>query len=335
MNSSITKKRNLIILALLGFVASLTMASVIWALTKFHDLRFEKFLYQMFMAPLEGTGRVMLVSYTVGCILPAVVIAVSILLIGGQIAKSGKRKSLIYYCRGVICAGIVCMIASSTWFLFRVKAIDYFRNSTKTSDFIENHYCDPRLVKLSFPENKRNLIFIYLESMETTFSDVESGGAFEVNLIPELTELAMEGEDFSGDTNALNGGYVMPNTTTTMSGMFATTSGLPLQTKLDDNAYKMQESFFPELVTMGDLLKYYGYRQVFVAGSDATFGGRRKYLDTHGGFEFRDYKYAKNSGFIPSDYNVFWGFEDEKLFALAKDTITELAEEANRFILCC
>lgn len=43
--------------------------------------------------------------------------------------------------------------------------------------------------------------------METTFSDVADGGAFDVNQIPELTSLAREYEDFSGPDKSLNGGY--------------------------------------------------------------------------------------------------------------------------------
>ena len=38
-----------------------------------------------------------------------------------------------------------------------------------------------------------------------TYADKEDGGAFEENVIPDLTELAQENEDFSGDSNQLNG----------------------------------------------------------------------------------------------------------------------------------
>ena len=55
------------------------------------------------------------------------------------------------------------------------------------------------------------MIYIYLESMETTYADRKNGGAFAVNYIPELTKLAQENEDFSGESEALNGGYTMPS----------------------------------------------------------------------------------------------------------------------------
>ena len=80
---------------------------------------------------------------------------------------------------------------------------------------------------LTFPERKRNLIYIYLESMENTYSSTENGGAFEQNVIPELTELSLQNENFSGDDQTLNGGYAMPGATWTIGAMFAQSTGLP------------------------------------------------------------------------------------------------------------
>ena len=63
-------------------------------------------------------------------------------------------------------------------------------------DFIGQNYVDPKSVKLTFPDKKRNVIYIYLESLEMTFADEKSGGAFDKNVIPELTELSKEGGGF-------------------------------------------------------------------------------------------------------------------------------------------
>ena len=63
-------------------------------------------------------------------------------------------------------------------------------NSGDESTFIEDNYVDPHEVKITFPDKKKNLIYIYLESMEMTYSDIENGGGFAYNLIHELTKLA-------------------------------------------------------------------------------------------------------------------------------------------------
>ena len=81
----------------------------------------------------------------------------------------------------------------------------YVDNQSEVSTFIEDNYVDPRSVTLTIPDKKKNLIYIFLESVEMTYADKEDGGAFEENVIPDLTELAQENEDFSGDSNQLNG----------------------------------------------------------------------------------------------------------------------------------
>ena len=130
-------------------------------------------------------------------------------------------------------------------------------------------------MQLQFPEEKRNLIYIFLESMEVTYSDKENGGAFDVNYIPELTALAQEYEDFSGSDSALNGGYDMPSTTWTAAALFAQSSGLPLSISIEGNSMNTQDEFMPNVVMIGDILEDAGYNQMFLIGSNATFGGRR------------------------------------------------------------
>ena len=62
-------------------------------------------------------------------------------------------------------------------------------------------------------------------------------------------------------------------------------------------------------------------------GSDATFGGRRLCCTQHGNYDFHDWKYYTTNGELPSDYKVWWGFEDEKLFTFAKDRLADLSSQ--------
>lgn len=123
---------------------------------------------------------------------------------------------------------------------------NYMKGQSTYSTFIDDNYIDPSSVNITFPEQKRNLIYIFLESMEMTYADKENGGAFKQNVIPELTQLAQDNEDFSGKSNKLNGGYSMPGTTWTMGAMFGQTSGLPLNTSIDANGMDTQDSFSRE-----------------------------------------------------------------------------------------
>ena len=66
-------------------------------------------------------------------------------------------------------------------------------------------------------------------------------------------------------------------------------------------------------------------------GSDGNFGGRETYFRTHGNYEIYDTKYLKEIGYIPEDYDVFWGMEDLKLFDFAKTKLLEIAEKDEPF----
>ena len=129
--------------------------------------------------------------------------------------------------------GIASVTIGITWNILDIG--DYLKGQSTYSTFIDDNYVDPSSVNITFPEQKRNLIYIFLESMEMTYADQEDGGAFEENVIPELTGLAQENEDFSGEDKKLNGGYSMPGTTWTMGAMFGQTSGLPLNISIDGN----------------------------------------------------------------------------------------------------
>ena len=77
-----------------------------------------------------------------------------------------------------------------------VMVAEYFmhKNNLQYSDFYEKHYVFPDDVNITFPENKKNLIVIFAESMETGFMNPYYFGA---NLMPELTKLADENLNFS------------------------------------------------------------------------------------------------------------------------------------------
>jgi phosphoglycerol transferase len=145
------------------------------------------------------------------------------------------------------------------------------------------------------------------------------------NAIPELTGLAHAHEDFSGNSPFINGAHVLPGGDWTIAGMFSQTAGLPLNIPVPRNDMDLQASFFPELLTLGGILEQQGYYQGLLVGSDAAFGGRELYYTTHGNFTIWDYYYAHDTGLIPYGHHVWWGFEDWRLFEIAKDKVTDMA----------
>ena len=315
---------------ILSTTATLLCFSIIWMFQTWSNLSMDELMYHL-TAPLEGTNESMIQEYLNSCAVPAILILFLVVILFTGFRKRKKVYNLIM----AVCI-IVPLLAAGKSVSYAWDNLDvgtYVADQGVYSTFIDENYVDPRDTDISFPEQKRNLIYIFLESMETTYADKENGGAFDQNVIPELTALAQENENFAGDSQELNGGYSMPGTTWTMAAMFAQTSGLPLSISIEDNSMDTQDSFFSNVVTLGDVLKQAGYSQTLLIGSDAVFGGRELYFTEHGNFDILDYKYAQRQGWIPEDYRVFWGYEDKRLFQFAKDRLLELADGESPFNL--
>ena len=204
------------------------------------------------------------------------------------------------------------------------------------SDLYEVYYVDPATVSITANGRTKNLIYICLESMETSFISKANGGLQEgVNYIPNLTQLAKDNISFSDKGNGQLGGfYTFEGATSwTMGALFALTSGLPFNFPVGQNAMSSQKYFAPGVTNLGDILEDYGYNSVFLCGSDAKFGGRKNYFTQHGNYLIYDLYTARRNGDLPtSNYdNEFWGFEDIYLYQIAKKEIARMASEGEPF----
>lgn len=275
----------------------------------------------------DGTDPQMIYSALLQYALPAV-IAIIVIFFIMHIIKIKNKGIYRIISSGLLIVLLLANAISVYSFNSKTRVISDFIADVfdlNKSDFIEKEYVDPSTVSIKFPEQKRNLIYIYLESMEVSFSDTTNGGAFSDNYIPKLTELAETYEDFSGEDDILEGGISLPGTNWTTAALFAETSGLPLDLPVHEGSITNPEQFFPTITTMGDILEAEGYKNVVEMGSSAGFGGLSAYYKGHGNYEIHDYDYAIEKGLIPADYYVAWGYEDEKLFDFAKKEITDLA----------
>lgn len=320
----------MIIISILGFILY-NLGN--WVLDTWGLLSIDEIIFHL-KVPLDGTNSDVVLDGINACVpLAVLVLFLSIFLIIGLRNKHGKCMIALFLV-AVIACGSAGRAAYEVYDELDVK--EYLVSQKKESHFIEQNYVDPRTTKITFPEQKRNLIYIYLESMESTFASKEDGGGLDFNCIPELTKLAEENTNFS-NTDKLGGGYPAYGGTWTMAGIFSQTSGIPIKNseQTDDvNAtLAEQSSFSSQARNLEDIFADEGYNQCFMIGSDATFGGRRAYFESHGKgqTEICDYNTAKENGQIPEDYYVWWGYEDQKLFANAQEKLTELSSKDEPF----
>ena len=170
-------------------VSVIIMVGVKWLVDCWTHLTMEEVIFHL-RVPLGGASRESVMNFllhygTLMVLLLAVTVALFVLL------KRFRKTKWFYMTVPLVYA--VLMILSVRSFDKKMGLFSYMRAQMIPSSFIEDNYADPDAVKLTFPEQKRNLIYIYLESMEVTYMDTANGGAFSANVIPELTELAKEG----------------------------------------------------------------------------------------------------------------------------------------------
>jgi phosphoglycerol transferase len=166
---------------------------------------------------------------------------------------------------------------------------------------------------------------------------VNKGGTFSESLIPEIVYLGEKNINFS-ETKGLGGANQLYGTEWTIAGIAAAYTGVPLAVsalnQYEWNDYGLfGEQFMPGAFGIGDILASAGYTNYFILGSEAEFGGRDKFFKTHKDTVIWDYNYFRENHYIPDDYNVWWGFEDRKLYQFAKDKLLQIADKNEPFFL--
>lgn len=343
--------RQILILAL--FVLTF---GLLWGVENYGNIGLDEIIFTLNM-PLAGTSDSLVNSYLLNGLLPAVLLFIAETLVTCVPLKkiyslvldynnSRKNKTaqfrlqlfpfrphwLIYTAILVVWFVLLLFKANTAFGLF-----SYVKNLFDRTQIYDVEYVDPTTVELEFPEEKRNLIYIYMESAETSNQDIANGGLFDTNYIPEMTQLAKDNISFS-QSELIEGAAVAPACGWTIAGLVAQTSGLPLKLYTydgtsggADNSMGKYASFMPGATTLGDILKEQGYTNYFMCGSNVTFGGRASYFSQHGDYTLWDYYSAIDEGKISSDYHEWWGYEDQKLYTYAQEKLLELAASDEPF----
>lgn len=233
--------------------------------------------------------------------------------------------------RALMAVGVVSLVFTAFFTERAFKIFDYVQLRMSPSTIYEERYADPKEVGIT--GEGKNLIYIYLESMETSYADRASGGVQpEINYIPGLTRLAETNLSFSS-SEKLGGFHPIEGATWTMGALLASTSGVPYSFPTDRNSMNKWDEFASGLTTLGDVLYEKGYQNEFLCGSNADFAGRRTYFVQHGSYSIFDLTTAREQGYIPFGYARGWGYEDMYLYEIAKDEATRLWEEGRPFNL--
>ncbi len=315
-------------LSVLILLSFLCFFSAIWYVSVYGRVGFDSILYTL-TADLGGVQSGLVLGYLLKGALPGV-------LCGGGVCFFlfyPRKKRLVLKRWLSITVSLVLSVGLLVHAAFHTELVDYILANINKSAIFETEYRNPNTVNLTFPEEKRNLVYIFMESMETSYLDDSMGGGLESNLIPELTQLAQENINFSH--NETVGGFrEVPGSGWTIGAMVAQTAGIPLKvppTAADGNSYGGDGVFLPGVTNLTNILHENGYYQALMVGSDVNFGGRGAYYRSHGVDKIYDLFTARQDGIVDEDYFVWWGMEDMYLYEYAKQELAEIAAQEQPF----
>lgn len=329
-----------------SWIALLCILSANWAMNHFQGISINQIIFTL-TQPVEGTDQSQIDSYIVGPLMQSlfyIFLLVFIIYCINRLTKLKKGITVFEFIRfKKLLMSVLSAVILISGFFISINEIGYAEVKSyffEKSGLYEKAYINPEKVNLTFPEKKRNLIYIFMESMETTYISKDLGGAQKENLLPNLTNRIQSGEAINfSNTDTIGGALPIRLTGFTVGGMVAQSAGVPVRTSLDNNTldnnsnYQNLKQFLPGAYSLGDILEKNGYQNLLLLGSDANFGGRKTYFQQHGNYQILDYNYAIENKWIPSDYHVWWGYEDKKLFENAKNVVTQAASSDKPFNL--
>lgn len=225
--------------AILLFLAVLIIASIRWGNLTFSVKTLNQMIFHA-KVPMDGTDDGIYADWFIHTVPGSLVITFAIGWTPFHLPIEGLN---LYLHDNLITIGIFAVVLALFYAIYNYQIISYVFDMVKKSDLYEKYYVDPRYVNITFPDKKRNLIHLYLESVETSYMSKESGGAQKESYMPELEVLANNNINFSHQ-DRLGGSYTLEGTQWTIASMVAQESGIPLLLPITAKSYDNDSSFF-------------------------------------------------------------------------------------------
>lgn len=210
--------------------------------------------------------------------------------------------------------GVVCFLPF--WSLL-FSAFERLQNSQSAVPLAVERPVIP-IVDMS---KRRNVILLFAESLESTFSDPE---VFGNALTPELTQIERTGLTFSDIRQKSHTGW-------TLGGMVGAHCALPVSAGRGSNSlFASVDVPLSQQICLADVLKRQGYQTLYMGGAPLAFAGKGKFLSAHG----YDVVLGKND-FLPRLEGKElspWGVYDQDLFMFAKQELGELKNKGEPFL---
>ena len=309
------KKPYVFVISLVYFFAVALVLWAIWVEKKFGNISVDAVVFHLEQS-LDGVPLLYSLSFAKRLPIAAIISGI-LVYIHLSIIHKHDRKILRMAMRVL---PFSFLLFSMSYFAVKLSIFDYFLHGNTESVFIEENYTIPNLSNLIFPEQKRNVIILSLESMETTFY---SDKLFGQSLIPHLKKIQE-----SNISCKLEQGHGMSWTVASITGLLF---GLPLKLPIGGNNYQSKDGLFlPSATSLLEVFEANGYELSFILGSDGRFAGVKNLLTNHSkSVQIYDRDFFEKQGFVSSGD---WGIVDSDLYKNAKNIITNLSKSGSPFI---
>lgn len=315
-------KINLIVTKILSFMPFWLVFNVFWFGDKFDNPSIDQIIFHLQYGMAESDiDRSLIVNYVLRGIFYPLILTIIFFILRGILSRAFPNYLPIKLSFRFI-PWILIFFALAEGF-HRFKVIDFLTESKLKDDVIATYYLDPREITLA-PKNPKNLILIYVESLEKSYAN-ES--VFRKNLISPLESL----------TGVEIQNYIqMPGTGWTMGGIVSTQCSIPLKVVAlgDENSQgKFYKTLLPNAECLGDTLKRNGYYNVFLGGASLKFSGKGKFLSSHGYDRVIGKEEWLSTGlFDERDLNG-WGLFDKDVLSQARKELDILESKKGHFNL--
>ena len=284
----------------LAALFALIRTNLIWG-----DVYFEQILINVGHG-LINVGQNIVYGYLLWTLLPALAICIIMAVL------TNKNRYLLI-------TSVLCLI----YVVYKIQLVPFLIYRHTPTALYEQEYVFPQDIAYSFPENKRNLIVLYMESMEKDYANPKLAGE---NLLPNLSRLAAENISFDGYHQLQNQDY-------TIAGMLTSLCSIPFRLIKNKN-YTTYNNFMPGLVCYPEILKKNGYKTYFMKGATLDFTRTGMFFNNHGFDDVKGHdELKKRYGLEHQKYQgTSWGLNDRTLYELAKQRLKKISRQPEPFL---
>ncbi len=229
-----------------------------------------------------------------------------------------KKKEIFFF--------FMLFLLSLTYNTALFKSISFNKN-----DFIGKNYLFEKIIDIN--NEKRNLILIYVESLDQVFSNKTKFGE---NLLKPLYNIPIKSAEIQNF-------YQIPGYSFTINSLVATHCGIPAKPIGFFKASNLKniKKFLPNIKCLGDYTNELNYRNLFITSDQIENFGVKYFLMNHKYLESNiyDLNKLKQLGYETSkkawrgNKNKFGGIHDDILLQASFDVIKKNLKKSEPFFL--